>query len=107
MEYDELVVIIIGGRNGIIYCDDFNTPPYFNWEEKTKEEQKQILKTRRSSLSYFEIHTKIPDKLYRKMFGLTALDPICMGTIKTLKLKRHKSERVPMIDYGHTPNLVQ
>lgn len=100
------ILIVINIRMGVVLYDNFENLIYFGWEEKSPEEQKKIL-TSRKNITFTDAYGKISEKLHREIYKLPENESIKIGSCWTVVLKRKPSEMINMIDYDKTDILVQ
>ena len=84
-------LIVTGVSLGTVLLDDFTNPIYSEWESKTADEKMKILDSRKPT-NYFDVD-KIEESLYRIMYKLEPSEPISIGTIHKLTLRKKKKHR--------------
>lgn len=103
-EYKLIVTKVIFG---LVLYDNFEDVVYFGWENKTPEQQAEILRSREPK-TYFDAFGKMSEEYYRKIYDLSDTEFIPPGTIKTMVIKPKPSERVGIFDSTkNKENIVQ
>lgn len=95
----EHLLIVTEVTFGLVLYDNFDDPIYFGWETKTKEEQMEILQSRRPK-TYFDAYGKMSEDYYRKVYNISSTEPIELGTVRTVVIKSKVSNAVSIIDYN-------
>lgn len=96
-------IIVVDVHFGLVLFDNFEDPVYSDWENKTIEEQTEIINSRKPK-TYYDAYGKMSEEQYREVYKLTPDEPSSIGVVRTVVLRHKKRKDIVIQDDNKDPN---